>query len=201
MNTATLEHLAQADPVMGRLIQRIGLCGLKPHQKRSPYEALVRAVAHQQLSGKAAATITRRLIRQFPGRAFPRPAELANAPDELLRAAGLSRAKCASVKDIAARTLAGLVPGRREMAGLHDDEIVELLTSIRGVGRWTVEMLLIFTLGRPNVLPANDLGVRKGFTLAYGRKTMPEPEELLEHGRVWEPFRTTAAWYLWRALD
>ena len=163
-----LGHLAMRDPVMGRLIARVGPCALKPDVRRSPYEALVRAVAHQQLSGKAAATIMGRVIQAFPGRRFPRPEDLAGATDEMLRAAGLSRAKCASVKEIAARTIEGVVPTRGGLASLTDEEIVERLTSIRGVGRWTVEMLLIFTMGRPDVLPVHDLGVRKGFALAYG---------------------------------
>jgi 3-methyladenine DNA glycosylase/8-oxoguanine DNA glycosylase len=201
MNAETIQHLSERDPVMGRLIARVGPCGLKPDRRRSPFEALVRAVIHQQLSGKAAGTIAGRVTALFPDKSFPSPEDLPAASEEKLRGAGLSRAKTASVKDIAAHAVAGKVPDRRGMARLDDDEIVETLTEIRGVGRWTVEMLLIFTLGRPNVLPIHDLGVRKGFALTYGGKELPEPEEMLERGLLWAPCRTTAAWYLWRSLD
>jgi DNA-3-methyladenine glycosylase II len=201
MTEETFRYLAKADPPMGRLIRRIGPSTFKPQRRRSPYEALVRAVTFQQLHGKAAQTILTRFIALFPGQPFPRPESVAAASDDLLRSAGLSRGKTAAIKDIATKTLEGLVPDRRSVSRLSDDEIVERLTQIRGVGPWTVEMLLIFTLGRPNVLPANDLGVRKGFALTYGSKTLPDPGELLEYGRRWEPHRTTAAWYLWRAAD
>jgi DNA-3-methyladenine glycosylase II len=201
MDAATILHLSNADPMLGRLMGRVGPSTFKPHRGRTPYEALVRAVANQQLSGKAAETILGRFVALFPGEPFPRPEDLAVASEERLRSAGFSRAKCASIKEIAAKTLEGIVPTRRQMAHLTDEEIVERLTTIRGVGRWTVEMLLIFTLARPNVLPVHDLGVRKGFALAYGLEKLPAPEELLERGRVWEPFRTTASWYFWRALE
>jgi 3-methyladenine DNA glycosylase/8-oxoguanine DNA glycosylase len=132
---------------------------------------------------------------------FPTPEELLNTPDERLRRAGLSRAKTAAMKDIAAKTLTGVVPSSREIARMSEAEIIERLTTIRGVGPWTVEMLLIFTLGRADVLPTTDYGVRKGFALTYGWKELPTPKELLEYGERWRPHRTTAAWYCWRALE
>jgi DNA-3-methyladenine glycosylase II len=201
MDAATFRHLAKVDPILGQLIERVGPSTFKPRSRRSPYESLVRAVANQQLSGKAADTILGRFIALFPEQPFPRPEDVVGLPDDRLRSAGFSRAKCVSIKDIAAKTLEGVVPDRRRMARLSDEEIIESLTAIRGVGQWTVEMLLIFTLGRPNVLPIHDLGVRKGFALTYKLEAMPTPKALLEHGRTWEPFRTTASWYLWRALD
>lgn len=194
------QHLSAADPVMSRIIATVGPCGLRP-KRRSPYEALVQAVVYQQLNGTAAATIFGRVKKLFPGSRFPQPADLLGIPEEQLRGAGLSRAKLASLRDIAAKTLDGLVPSTREIRGLSNEEIVARLTQIRGVGPWTVEMLLIFTLGRPDVLPATDYGVRKGFALAYGLKDLPEPKELLARGDIWRPFRSTAAWYLWRVLD
>jgi len=137
----------------------------------------------------------------FPGRRFPTPEDLLRTPDEALQRAGLSRAKTAAVKDIAAKTISGVVASSRAIARKSDSEIVEQLTAVRGVGPWTVEMFLIFTLGRPDVLPVTDYGIRKGFARVYGRKELPTPRELLEYGERWRPHRTLAAWYLWRALE
>lgn len=200
MTTEAIDYLGRKDKVLGRLIRRVGPCTLKP-RKRSPFQALVQSVAYQQLNGTAAETIFGRVKALYPDRRFPTPEDLLETPDERLRGAGLSRAKTAAVKDIAAKTLAGIVPDACAIARWSDAEIVERLTVVRGVGPWTVEMLLIFTLGRPDVLPATDYGVRQGFALAYGRKELPHPRELLELGERWRPYRTTAAWYLWRALD
>jgi 3-methyladenine DNA glycosylase/8-oxoguanine DNA glycosylase len=194
-------QLSLADQILGRLIQRVGPCQLKIRSRRSPFEALVQAVTHQQLNGTAAQTILRRVLALFPGTAFPSPQQLLAMPDERLRAAGLSRAKTASLKDIAAQTIAGVIPDSRSIKRMTEAEILERLTTVRGVGPWTVEMLLIFTLGRRDVLPATDYGVRKGFALTYGWKDLPSPKELLEHGEKWRPHRSTAAWYFWRALD
>lgn len=196
-----LKHLTKTDPVLGRVIKAVGPCTLAPESKRSPFESLVRAVSHQQLHGKAAESILKRFIACFPGRKFPRPADLAAVPDEAMRAAGFSGAKVAAIRDIAAKTIEGIVPGPRAIKNMPDDEIIERLTQVRGVGRWTVEMLLIFQLGRPDVLPADDFGVRNGFRRAYGLPAMPKPKEVLAHGERWAPYRTTAAWYLWRAAD
>lgn len=174
--------LAKADPVLGRIIKRVGPCPIKPRPRTNPYESLVKAVTYQQLNGKAAETIFNRFKGLFPERRFPEPEEILGTPDERLRSAGLSRNKLAAIKDIAAKTLDGTVPSNRAVKHLSDHELVERLTTIRGVGPWTVEMLLIFTLGRPDVLPASDYGVRQGFALAYRRKELPKPQEILDHG-------------------
>ena len=201
MHDPALAHLTRADKTLGRLIRQIGPCLLKPERRRSPYEALVQSVVYQQLNGRAASTILGRVKALFPARKFPTPEDLLATSDEQLRGAGLSRAKTAAVKDIATQTLAGVVPTSRHIARLPDAEILERLTSIRGVGPWTVEMLLIFKLGRPDVLPVTDYGVRIGFARAFGWEAMPTPAELLAHGERWRPHRMIAAWYLWRAAD
>lgn len=201
MNEPALQHLCRADKLLARVIKQIGPCPLAPRRGVQPWQALVRSVAYQQLNGTAAETIFRRFLALFPGTKFPTPEQIVAAPDERLRSTGLSRAKTAAIKDIAAKTLEGVVPPRRAIAKLSDAEIVERLTTIRGVGPWTVEMLLMFTLGRPDVLPATDYGVRSGFALIYGCKELPAPKEILAHGERWRPHRTVASWYLWRALD
>jgi len=201
MHEAAIEHLRQSDKVLARLIRRVGPCRLEARRSASPFQTLVQSVAHQQLNGTAAKTILKRVIAIYPGRKFPAPEDLLATPDERLRGAGLSRAKTAALKDIAAKTLEGIVPSSRAIARMSNEEILERLTAIRGVGPWTVEMLLIFMLGRLDVLPATDFGVRKGFALTYRRKELPAPSELLEHGERWRPYRTIASWYLWRALD
>jgi len=192
-------HLAR-DPVMRGLIRRHGPCGLAPHGL-SPYEALTRAIAHQQLNGRAAQTILGRFVDLFPDGRFPQPAAVLAARVTTLRRAGFSRAKVRALKDIARHMLKGVVPTRRACSRLSDDEIIERLTQIHGVGRWTVEMLLIFTLGRPDVLPVDDFGVREGFRVAYGRRTRPSPKALRAYGERWKPYRSVAAWYLWRAAN
>jgi DNA-3-methyladenine glycosylase II len=201
VNAAALKHLSAGDPVMRRLIREFGPCGLVPEPRRSPFQSLVQAVAHQQLNGTAANTILARFRKLFSGRRFPRPADLASVTDAQLRACGFSFAKIAAIRDIASKTLAGVVPSSHRIATLSDDEIIERLTEVRGVGRWTVEMLLIFQLGRPDVLPADDFGVRNGFRLAYRKRELPPVKALLAFGERWQPHRTTAAWYLWRAAD
>ena len=201
MTAEAFKHLAAADPVMRRLIREIGSCELVPETRRPPFQSLVQAVAHQQLNGTAANTILGRFKKLFPARKFPRPEDLAQVTDGQIRACGFSRAKILSIRDIAEKTLSGVVPATRQIVKLSDEEIVARLTEVRGVGRWTVEMLLIFQLGRPDVLPADDFGVRSGFRLAFKRRELPSPKEILAHGERWRPHRTTAAWYLWRAVD
>jgi DNA-3-methyladenine glycosylase II len=194
------EHLARRCRVMQRLIAAHGPCVIVP-ERRSPCQALMSAVAHQQLNGTAAATILKRFRALFPGRRFPTAARLGEVDDEALRSCGFSRAKIAALRDIAAKTLEGTVPTRAAALRMSDEEIIARLVQVRGVGRWTVEMLLIFTLGRPDVLPADDFGVRNGFRLAFRRTEMPKPKELLDYGQRWRPHATTAAWLLWRAAD
>ena len=186
---------------MRRLIREHGLCDLVPETRRSPFQSLVMAIAHQQLNGKAANTILGRFKKLFPGKKFPAAKDLVNVTDEEIRACGFSFAKIKSIRDIAEKTLNGVIPTSREIVKLSDDEIVTRLTEVRGVGRWTVEMLLIFKLGRHDVLPADDFGVRTGFRHAYRKRKMPTAKELLAFGEIWRPHRTTASWYLWCAAD
>ena len=157
--------------------------------------------SYQQLNGTAAATILGRVKALYPNKSFPTPDDILSTPDDKLRSAGLSRAKTAAIKDIATKTIEGIVPTSRAIVKMSNEEIIERLTTVRGVGPWTVEMLLIFTLGRSDVLPATDYGVRKGFAMTYGWKDLPTPKELLVQSEKWKPHRTTAAWYFWRALD
>jgi DNA-3-methyladenine glycosylase II len=186
---------------MRRLIRTHGPCTLKLQPGRTPFESLVHAVAHQQLNGTAADTILRRFRALFPGRRFPSARQLAEVSDEALRGSGFSWAKIASLRDIASKTLDGTIPGSRAIRSMPDAEIIERLVQVRGVGRWTVEMLLIFKLGRPDIFPADDFGVRNGFRIAHGLEEMPKPKELRLHAELWRPHGTTAAWYLWRAAD
>jgi DNA-3-methyladenine glycosylase II len=181
--------------------QRIAaLGGLVSLEHHCPYESLARAIAHQQLNGKAAQSILARLLALF-GQSFPTPAQLLAASPESLRAAGFSYSKIAALKDLAARTLEGVVPEAAALEPLSDLAIIERLTSVRGIGRWTVQMMLIFQLGRPDVLPVEDFGVCNGFRLAYGLSGMPQPRALAAFGERWKPHRSLAAWYLWRAVE
>ena len=201
MNAAALKHLSAVDPVMARLIREVGPCKLKHEPWRSPFQSLVQAVAHQQLNGTAADTILTRFKKLFPRRRFPKPDDLAKVTDEQIRACGFSFAKIAAIRDIAAKTLDGTIPSSRQIEKLVDEEIISRLTEARGVGRWTVEMLLIFQLGRQDVLPVDDFGVRNGYRIAYKRREMPKPKVLLKFGQRWRPHGTTAAWYFWQAAN
>jgi DNA-3-methyladenine glycosylase II len=201
VNTAALKNLSASDPVMARLIREHGPCRLKPEPWRSPFQSLVQAVAHQQLNGTAANTILTRFKKLFPKRRFPKPKDLASVTDEQIRACGFSFAKIAAIRDIATKTLDGTIPSSRQIEKISDEEIITRLTAARGVGRWTVEMLLIFQLGRKDVLPVDDFGVRNGFRIAYKKREMPKPKALLKFGQRWRPHGTTAAWYLWHAAD
>lgn len=186
---------------MRRLIRKHGPSTLEPDARRSPYQALVFAVAHQQLHAKAAQAILKRFGALFPHRRFPQPAEVLATDEPVLRSVGFSAGKIAAIRDIAEKTMSGIVPGRAAAQRLSDDALIERLTAMRGVGRWTVEMLLIFTLGRGDVFPADDYGVRNGLRLAAGLDELPAPRALREHAERWRPHRTLAAWYLWRAAD
>src|SRR5512135_2165572 len=201
LHASATTHLARVDPVMRELIQEIGPCTLTPRVERSPFESLARAIAFQQLHEKAAESILKRFIALFPGRRFPGPEELLSIDDASIRVAGFSRAKILALRDLASKALDGTVPANRVIRRLDDEAIVERLIEVRGIGRWTVEMLLIFQLGRPDVLPVDDFGVRNGFRIAYGRRTMPTPRVVARHGERWKPYRTVASWYLWRAVD
>ena len=196
-----LRHLHKADPIMRTLIRRIGPCTFEPRRMQSPYEVLVRAVAHQQLHGRAAEAILGRLIALFPGKRFPEPSDILRTSMKRLRRAGFSRAKILAIKHIARKTLAGIVPTRRAAARMSDEDMILQLTQLRGVGRWTVEMLLMFHLGRPDILPVDDFGIREGFRITYGLRKRPTPKQVLTHGERWRPHRTIASWYLWRAVE
>ena len=196
-----LRHLSKADRTLARLIRRAGPCTLRPDTRQSPYEALVEAVVYQQLTGKAAATILGRVKALYRHMRVPRPRELAATPVRKLRRAGLSRAKAAALKDIATKSLSGVIPTSRAIARLSNAEIKDRLTSIRGVGPWTVEMLLIFKLGRLDVFPSTDYGVRKGYAVTYGKRSLPHPRKLQLLSERWSPYQSIAAWYFWRAID
>jgi methylated-DNA-[protein]-cysteine S-methyltransferase len=193
--------LSAADRKLAKVIARVGPMRLKVESLTTPFQALAESIVYQQLTGKAAATILGRVHAVFGGRKHFKPEATARTKDELLRAAGLSRAKTAALKDLAAKSLDGTVPSARALALATDDEIVERLTEIRGIGRWTVEMLLIFRLGRPDVLPVDDYGVRKGYQRVVGGKELPTRAELAKRGERWRPFRSAASWYLWRACE
>ncbi len=198
---AACRHLTAADPVLGALMLRAGPCDLRPVPTQSVFVALMRSIVYQQLSGKAAATILGRVTALFAPRRFPTPRDLLAMPPERLRAAGLSAAKTAAVRDLAQRTLDGTVPSMARIRVLDDEEIIERLTEVRGIGRWTVEMLLIFRLGRPDVLPLGDLGVRKGFARTFRRRGLPTPLAVERRAQRWRPYRSVASWYMWRALE
>lgn len=200
MSAAAVRHLSR-DPTFRALIGRIGQPRMAIDRDRSPYEALVRAIAHQQLHGKAARAILARFEALYPEHGFPAPEMVLATEDSALRGCGFSAGKIASIRDICARTLDGTVPSRRAAARLSDEALIDRLTTIRGVGRWTVEMLLMWTLGRPDILPVDDFGVRDGYRVLYGLEAQPKPRALAEIGQAWAPFRSIAAWYLWRASD
>jgi len=200
MSEDALRHLRR-DRKFAALIRRVGPPSLGIERRRSPYEALMRAIAHQQLHGNAARAILARFEALYPGNAFPQPELVLASSDVELRACGFSGSKIAAMRAICAATLDGTVPTRRASARLSDEALIERLSSISGVGRWTVEMLLIFTLGRPDVLPVDDFGVRDGYRLLYGLDMQPKPKALAQIGQAWSPYRSIAAWYLWRASD
>ena len=195
-----MAHLRAADPVLGRLIDTVGPFAMPLDRTPSIFFALAEAIVYQQLTGKAAATIFARVRALFPrAHMGPTPEQILRVSDEKLRGAGLSRQKLLSLRDLARRAAAGALPTLAEVQAMDDDAIVERLTEVRGIGRWTVEMLLIFRLGRPDVLPIDDYGIRKGFAAAFRKRTVPEPKALAKHGARWKPYRTVASWYLWRA--
>jgi DNA-3-methyladenine glycosylase II len=200
MSRKAVLHLS-ADERFGDLIRRVGPPRLAIERQRSPYEALIRAIAHQQLHGRAAEAILARFSALFPGDDFPHPDTVLATGDEALRGCGFSGSKIAAIRDICAKAVDGTIPTRRQSARLTDEALIERLTCIRGVGRWTVEMLLIFTLGRPDVLPVDDFGVREGYRVLHGLDSQPKPRALAEIGQCWAPYRSFATWYLYRAAD
>jgi len=201
MSRHILRHLTRVDPVLGGVIRAAGPYRHAPEAGSDPFQILAQAIAHQQLNGTAANTILGRFVASCGQGTFPTPAQVLAAPVGQLRAAGFSFAKVAALKDLATKALAAVVPDRPTLEQLDDAAIIERLTQVRGVGRWTVEMLLMFHLGRPDVLPVDDFGVRSGFRAAYGLRTLPHPKALAAWGERWKPHRSAAAWYLWRALE
>jgi DNA-3-methyladenine glycosylase II len=201
VSAAIIAHLGTVDPVMKQLIAAAGPFAIETREEHSSFETLARAIAHQQLNGKAAQSILNRFVATCGQGVFPTPETLIALEDAALRASGFSFSKIAALRDLATKTLSGIVPLREHLHTLDDLEIIERLTAVRGIGRWTVEMLLMFQLRRPDVLPVDDFGVRQGFQLAYGLKKMPPPKVLAIFGERWAPHRSAAAWYLWRAVD
>ena len=207
-------ELAASDPKLGRLIEHAGPFKLRVASTQSPFEALAESIIYQQLHGKAAATIHRRMLESFHDICgignHPSPQHLLECPNEQLRAAGLSKNKMLALRDLAAKTIDGTVPDLQHIRRMPDEAIIEHLTQVRGIGRWTVEMLLIFRLGRPNVLPVDDFGVRKGFALTFGKlkptdkvtpMDLPKPDVMRRRAKKWQPWCSVASWYLWRACD
>jgi 3-methyladenine DNA glycosylase/8-oxoguanine DNA glycosylase len=193
-------HLAARDVRLRAVIERVGPLAIRRDPSKTSFETLTRSIVYQQLAGKAASTIHGRVLDLFPERRAD-PEVLLGLDDAALRAAGLSRNKLLALRDLASKVLDGTVPSIAAMSRMTDGAIVEQLVKVRGIGRWSAEMLLIFRLGRPDVLPVHDLGVRMGFKIAYGRRAMPSPAELERAGEKWRPHRTAASWYLWRAVD
>jgi DNA-3-methyladenine glycosylase II len=201
MHAPSISHLKRVDPVLATVIDRVGPCRLETRREGTHFDALVRSIVYQQLSGKAAATILGRVHALYGDRS-PTPAELVATPDETLRAAGLSRQKLSYLKDLAAKVQSGVVPLAADAIDhLSDDEIIERLVTVKGIGRWTVHMFLIFRLGRPDVLPELDLGIQNAIRRAYRLRNQPGPKDVLRIGKKWTPHASVASWYLWRSLE
>jgi len=194
-------HLSQIDKRLARVIAKTGAFRFTLDECDSVYESLLEAITHQSISGRAARTIFERIKALGSNGQCPTPQEILAVPNQKLCQAGLSNAKAAAMKDLAQKTIDGVVPALEEAEKLSDEELVKRLISVRGIGAWTVEMFLIFRLGRPDVLPIHDYGVQKGFALTYGKKVMPKPRELAAFGERWRPYRTVASWYMWRAIE
>src|SRR5262245_35945821 len=190
-------HLRRVDPVLGRIVSKVGACRLELDKRRGPFAYLVVAILHQQITGKAAASIGKRLRTLNRGR-WPRPEQIAAASDEQLRACGLSRQKISYLRDLAAHAQNG--PPLHRLTRLPEEEVIEALTAVRGIGRWTAEMYLMFRLGRPDVLPVDDFGVRKAMQIAYRKRALPKADWMRRTAETWRPWRTVASWYLWRSL-
>jgi len=198
---AAVAHLANIDADWARLIAQTGPCGLQFESAREPYEALIRAIAYQQLHGRAAAAITGRFLALYTEVDFPAPANILATDESVLRGCGFSANKVTTIRGIAEKTLEGVVPMRSEALALSDDALIARLVTLRGVGRWTVEMILIFTLERPDVLPVDDFGVREGWRVLKSLAKQPLSKELAKIGQGWSPYRSVASWYLWQASN
>jgi 3-methyladenine DNA glycosylase/8-oxoguanine DNA glycosylase len=200
--SAAVEHLRASDAGLARVIDAAGPFRLELKKTPSIFGALAEAIVYQQLAGKAAATIYARVCALFPrAHEGPTAEQILRVSDEKLRGAGLSRPKLLALRDLARRAAGGEIPTLADVHRMEDEEIVSRLSAVRGIGRWTVEMLLIFRLGRPDVLPADDYGIRKGFALAFKKRELPAPKDVEKRGARWKPYRTVASWYLWRAVE
>jgi 3-methyladenine DNA glycosylase/8-oxoguanine DNA glycosylase len=193
-------ELSARDPALGAVIERVGGSGFVPRPSRSAFESLTHSIVYQQLSGKAAETIFGR-FRALYDEHFPQPEAVLATPHRKLRSAGLSEAKALAIKDLAAHAKRGAIPEISELRRTSPEAIIERLTVVRGIGRWTVEMLLLFRIGHPDVLPAQDLGIRKGLARIQRRRELPEPDAVMRRGERWRPYRSVASWYLWRAAE
>jgi 3-methyladenine DNA glycosylase/8-oxoguanine DNA glycosylase len=199
---SAITHLRAADKTLARTIDAVGPCLLERKATGSIFAALAEAIVYQQLHGRAAETIFRRVLALLPRtRGGPRPADLLKLDDQQLRGAGLSQAKMLALQDLARRTVAGEIPTLSQLHTMDDEAIVQRLIAVRGIGRWTVEMLLMFRLGRLDVLPLDDFGIREGFAVAFRKRQQPTRKALAVHGERWRPYRSVASWYLWRALE
>jgi 3-methyladenine DNA glycosylase/8-oxoguanine DNA glycosylase len=194
-------ELTARDPALGAVIQRVGGSGFIGRPSRSAFESLAHSIVYQQLSGKAAETIFGRFRALYAGEHFPEPEAVLATPHRTLRSAGLSEAKALAIKDLAAHVKRGEIPEISELRRTAPEAIIERLTVVRGIGRWTVEMLLLFRIGHPDVLPAHDLGIRKGLARIQRRRELPEPDAVMRRGERWRPYRSVASWYLWRAAE
>jgi 3-methyladenine DNA glycosylase/8-oxoguanine DNA glycosylase len=203
---AAVRHLRSADPVLGKLIDAVGPCDLELRAAPDTFAALARSVVYQQLSGKAASAIFARFCAlghasDGKSKGCPTPEAILASPVGSLRAVGMSAAKERSLRDMAERSVSGKLPGMADLAAMDDEAVIAELGQVRGVGRWTAEMFLIFSLGRPDVLSGGDQGLRRGFQLAFDMAELPTPQELLDHGKLWAPYRSVASWYLWRSAE
>jgi DNA-3-methyladenine glycosylase II len=196
-----MDTLAARDPRLAPLIKETEEFRIETDGSDNPYEILLECIAYQSISGKAAATIFGRVKALGSNGRPPTPEEMLKLRKPVLRKAGLSGAKILAMKDLAKKTIEGTVPTFEQAQALPDEELIKRLVSVRGIGAWTVEMFLIFRLGRPDVLPIHDLGVKKGWSITYRKKHMPKPKELLAFGERWRPYRTVASWYMWRACQ
>jgi 3-methyladenine DNA glycosylase/8-oxoguanine DNA glycosylase len=196
-----IAHLCSIDATLARAIDHVGVFSLQPRRVKSLFEALMRSIVYQQLHGKAAESIHARVILQLEAHGGTIPEAVEKAPDAALRGAGLSANKLRAIRDLARKCLDGTVPTLREAHHLGDDELIARLTAVRGIGPWTVHMLLLFYLGRPDVLPTGDYAIRAAFQKLYRKRKAPTPEALIRHARRWQPYRSVACWYLWRSLD
>lgn len=196
-----LAFISQNDKTLARYIKKVGPCTLAPSQGQSPFSSLLNAIVYQQLHAKAAETILNRFLALYPGKRFPTPEDVLKTSEKKMLSAGLSRSKMLSIKDLALKTQEGVVPSTKQIKKMSNEEIQARLTSIRGIGRWTVDMFLIFKLGRLDVVAATDYGVRQGFKLVYRLKELPSPEQIEVKSKKWQPYASLASWYFWRVLE